>query len=290
MDASEGKPEWLKKRLSNIETINETAELLKKLSLNTVCDGADCPNRSECYAKKTATFMILGSVCTRQCRFCAVSKGEPEKLDVHEPYNIGKASKELGLKHIVITSVTRDDIDDGGAEHFAQTVHEIRTQNPYSTVELLIPDLKGNWNALKVIVDSKPDVLNHNIETVPSLYMEVRPQANYKRSLELLSKVKEFDPSILTKSGIMVGLGEKEQEIYEVMDDLRKVDCDILTIGQYLQPSKEHIQLKEYIHPNKFEQYKKAAEDKGFKHTASGPFVRSSFNASIALNKIIESL
>lgn len=269
-----------------MDVIEDTAALLKDLSLHTVCDGADCPNRCECYAKKTATFMILGSVCTRQCRFCAVSKGSPELLDTNEPANIGKACKALGLKHAVVTSVTRDDLPDGGAAHFARTVHEIRKQNPGTAVELLIPDLNGNWDDLKTIMDSKPDVLNHNIETVPALYTKVRPQADYERSLDLLKKAKALDCSIFTKSGIMVGLGENDEEIYEVMDDLRRSDCDILTIGQYLQPSDQHIQLKEYIHPEKFAAYKETAERKGFQYVAAGPFVRSSYHASSGLEKI----
>jgi lipoic acid synthetase len=280
------KPEWLKKRLPNINEIEDTASLLKNLSLNTVCDGAECPNRCECYSKKTATFMILGSVCTRRCRFCAVSKGDPTSVDPLEPINIGKASKELGLKHVVVTSVTRDDLPDGGAGHFALTVHEIRKQNPSATIELLIPDLNGDWDSLKIVVDSMPDVLNHNVETVPTLYTEVRPQANYDRSLNLINKVKEFGLKIFTKSGIMLGLGEKDEEVYAVMDDLRKSGCDILTIGQYLQPSSQHIPLKEYIRPEKFEAMKSIAESKGFLYVSSGPFVRSSYNASLSLAKI----
>lgn len=280
------RPEWLKKRISNIDKVDDTAILLKDLSLNTVCDGADCPNRCECYANRTATFMILGNVCTRQCRFCAVTKGNPELLDPDEPSNIGKACKELGLKHVVVTSVTRDDLPDGGAVHFAHTVHAIRWQNSSSTIELLISDLNGNWDALKTITDSRPDVLNHNIETVPSLYAKVRPQASYKRSLELLKKVKELDCKILTKSGIMVGLGEKDAEVYRVMDDLRKHGCDILTIGQYLQPTNQHIKLKEYVHPDKFEKYRIEAEKRGFNFVSSGPFVRSSYNASLSLDHI----
>lgn len=286
MDEKMKKPEWLKKRVKNIENIEETAKLLRSLSLHTVCEGAECPNISECFGNKTATFMIMGGVCTRQCRFCAVTKGEPQKLDEQEPVNIGKASKELNLKHIVITSVTRDDIPDGGAEHFAKTVNEIRKQNPLSTIELLIPDLQGDWDALKTIINAKPDILNHNLETVPSLYEEVRPQANYYRSLELLKKVKDFNPSIYSKSGIMLGLGEKDDEIYQVMDDLREIECDIITIGQYLRPSNEHIELKEYVHPDKFEEYRKVALKKGFKYAASGPFVRSSYNASLGMDEI----
>lgn len=286
MDENMKKPEWLKKRVNNIENIEETVKLLRSLSLHTVCEGAECPNISECFGNKTATFMIMGDVCTRQCRFCAVLKGRPQKLDPQEPINIGKASEKLSLKHIVVTSVTRDDISDGGAEHFAKTTYEIRKHNPLSTVELLIPDLQGNWDALKIIIDESPDILNHNLETVPSLYEEVRPQANYYRSLELLSKAKDSNPSIFTKSGIMVGLGELDKELYRVMDDLREIQCDILTIGQYLRPSQEHIELKQYVHPDKFEEYRKAALQKGFKYVASGPFVRSSYNASLGMDQV----
>jgi len=280
------KPEWIKARISNMEQIEETMSILRGLSLNTVCEGAQCPNIGECFGKKTATFMIMGEVCTRRCRFCAVPKGEAQCLDLKEPANIGLACSKLGLKHVVVTSVTRDDIHDGGASHFAETVHEIKRQNPQTTIELLIPDLKGDWEALKVITDSKPNILNHNLETVPLLYEDVRPQADYKRSLELLQKVKSFDSKIFTKSGIMLGLGEKEEDVLQVMDDLVSVDCDILTIGQYLQPSSSHIELKEYIHPDKFAEYERIGKEKGFKYVASGPLVRSSFNASIGMEKM----
>lgn len=280
------KPDWLKKRISKISEIEKTVNLLKKLSLHTVCESAACPNMGECFGNKTATFMILGNECTRQCRFCAVSKGTPGAINLDEPANIGKASAEMGLKHIVVTSVTRDDISDGGASHFAKTVFEIRKYIPLSTVELLIPDLRGDHKALKIIVDSKPDILNHNIETVPSLYETVRPQADYTRSLKLLYQVKEFDDTIYTKSGMMVGLGETDKEISKVMDDLRQVNCDILTIGQYLPPSKQHIEIKEYVHPDKFLKYQEIAEEKGFLFVASGPFVRSSYHAAIGINRI----
>lgn len=239
-----------------MNAINDTASFFKDLSPHTVCDGADCPNRCECYAQKTATFLILRSVCTRQCRFCAVTKGNSELLDPNEPANIGMASKKLEIKHAIVTSVTRDDLADGGTVHFAHTVHAIRWQNPSSMIELLIPDLNGNWDSLKITTGSKPDVLNHNVETVPALYTQVRPQVNYERSLALLKKVKEFDRSILTKSGIMVGLDEKDDQVYKVMDDLRSSGCDILTIGQYLQPSNQHIRIKEYVHPEKLETYR----------------------------------
>lgn len=280
------KPEWLKKRFGNVEAIELTAALLEELSLNTVCDGADCPNRCECYSNKTATFMILGSICTRKCRFCAVTKGAPELVNPLEPKNIGKACRELKLKHVVVTSVTRDDLPDGGATHFAQTVEQIKSQNPGASVELLIPDLEGNWEALKTILDANPDVLNHNVETVPELYGKVRPLANYRRSLELLQKSKELRPDILIKSGIMVGLGETKEAVLDVMRDLREIDCDIMTIGQYLQPSKEHLELKEYVHPDVFAEYKAQAENLGFQYVASGPFVRSSYNAAQSIDVI----
>lgn len=280
------KPKWLKKRISNLDKIEETTLLMKTLSLNTVCAGADCPNIGECYANGTATFMILGSECTRRCKFCVVSKGKPELLNAEEPMNVGKASKTMNLKHTVVTSVTRDDLIDGGAEHFAETVAEIRKHNPNSTIELLIPDLCGDWEALKTILDSKPDIINHNIETVSSLYGKVRPEANYLRSLELLKKVKEYNPKIYTKSGIMVGLGENEEEMVRTIIDLRSVDCDILTIGQYLQPSDKHLEVAEYITPSEFEIYEKYAKLKGFKFVASGTFVRSSYNAGEALTAI----
>ena len=280
------RPDWLTVRISNIEAIEETVGILKRLSLNTVCDGAQFPNIGECFGNRTATFMILGNVCTRQCRFCAVTKGEPVKVDPKEAENIGIACKEMDLKHVVVTSVTRDDLPDGGAEHFANTVRAIRRHNPASTIEVLIPDLKGNWEALKTIVESRPDIINHNLETVSTLYDTVRPQADYQRSLELLKRVKDLDQNIYTKSGIMVGLGEKEEDIYILMDDLRKIGCDILTIGQYLRPSQLHIEIKEYIHPDLFEKYQEEAEKKGFRYVASGPFVRSSYNAAKGINTL----
>ncbi len=280
------KPEWLTKRVTNLKVIEDTAEMLEKLNLHTVCDGADCPNRCECYGNKTATFMILGSVCTRQCRFCAVTKGMPELLDPDEPKHVAIACRELGLKHVVVTSVTRDDLYDGGAKQFADTVREIKKENPEATVELLIPDLRGDWKALELILDAKPDILNHNVETVPEMYQMVRPQADYLRSLELLKTVKELNPDMLTKSGIMVGLGETEIQVERVMDDLRRIGCDILTIGQYLQPTDEHLELVEYIHPNQFDQYRTIGMGKGFRYVASGTFVRSSYNAAMCMEEL----
>lgn len=273
------KPEWLKKKINLSEEITSTERLIEKLGLNTVCEGALCPNRNECFTNKTATFMILGNNCTRNCRFCAVTKGKPEQLNLNEPLLVGEAAKLLGLKHIVVTSVTRDDLEDGGARHFAHTVVEIRNQNPEATIELLIPDLQGNWEALKIIIDAQPNILNHNLETVPSLYPVVRPEANYHRSLELLNRTKELNPYMITKSGIMVGLGENEEEIVSLMDDLREINVDMLTIGQYLSPSQEHLKVVEYIRPEQFDKYSAIGYKKGFKHVSSGVFVRSSYHA-----------
>ena len=228
----------------------------------------------------------MGEICTRNCRFCAIKTGKPQELNSKEPENIGRACRELGLKHVVITSVTRDDLEDGGARQYAETVNQIRRFNSKATIELLIPDMIGDWDSLEIILDSKPDILNHNVETVPRLYSEVRPEAVYKRSLELLKKVKEYDSKIFTKSGIMLGLGEKDSEIITVMDELKSFDCDILTIGQYLQPSRGHILLKEYIHPDKFKEYETIGLEKGFRYVSSGPFVRSSFNASLGMDEM----
>jgi lipoic acid synthetase len=273
------KPEWLKMKAPDEAVLNKMENMLKELSLHTVCESANCPNIGKCFRHRTATFMVMGSTCTRNCRFCAVNKGLPEKLDPEEPQNVALASKKLGLKHTVITSVTRDDLEDGGASHFVEIIKAMRRENPESTVELLIPDLKGNWSALKKIIDAKPDILNHNIETVEPLYKKVRPMAIYSRSIELLKQVKIFDKDVYTKCGIMLGLGETEQQVLKVMDDLLEVGCDILTIGQYLRPSKNHLPVFEYITPQKFEKYKKIAIEKGFKFVASGPYVRSSYKA-----------
>jgi lipoyl synthase len=281
------KPEWLKIK-ANTNDILEMEKLLKVLSLHTVCEGAACPNIGECFKNKTATFMILGENCTRNCRFCQVTKGIVQPLNPEEPENVAKASKQLGLKHIVVTSVTRDDLKDGGAEFFAQTIHHIREYLPHSSVEVLIPDFQGDITALYTVLDAKPDILNHNIETVPELYHEVRPMAAYERSLELLKRVKEYNPHIYTKSGLMVGFGETKQQIQSVMDDLREMDCDILTIGQYLQPSKAHLRVVEYITPEQFDEYRLIGLEKGFKYVASGPLVRSSYNAVEGMNVLSE--
>mgnify|MGYP000877802421 CR=1 FL=1 len=276
-------PGWFKVSY-NKDAVNEVNSILADLKLNTVCREANCPNLGECYKKHTATFMILGSICTRHCRFCNVSKGCAEEVDLEEPEHLAEAVKKLGLKHVVITSVTRDDLDDGGATHFANTIHAVRNLNPDTAIEVLIPDFKGSCECLDIVINANPDVINHNIETVKSLYDKVRPQANYERSLNVIKYIRERAPHITTKTGIMVGLGETEAQVYEVMDDSIKAGCDVFTIGQYLRPSEKHIEMKEYVAPEKFAEYKAAGESKGFKYIASSPLVRSSYRAEEALN------
>ena len=283
---SKNKPEWLKIRIKSGANTGNVSSILKKYTLNSVCAEADCPNAYECFSRGTATFMILGKNCTRNCKFCKVIKAEPEELNPIEPINIAKAIKEMDLKHTVITSVTRDDLPDGGAGHFASTISEIKKNCPNVTIEVLIPDFKGEYDSLKKVVEAKPDVLNHNVETISNLYSSVRPMAVYKRSLELLKRVKEIDDSIFTKSGFMVGLGENAEQVIELLKDLKKVNCDIITIGQYLQPSKEHYEVKEYVKPSKFKIYEIIARNMGFKFVAAGPFVRSSYHAEDGLNSL----
>lgn len=278
----EKKPEWLKVSY-NKEAVEEVSGLMAKLKLNTVCKEANCPNLGECYKKRTATFMILGNICTRHCRFCNVGSGVVEAVDPKEPQHLAEAVKELDLKHVVITSVTRDDLADGGAGHFADTIKAVRKLNPGVTIEVLIPDLQGVEKHLDIVIAAKPDVINHNVETVRELYPEVRPEADYDRSMQVIQYVKTKAPQIKTKTGIMVGLGETEEQIYQVMDDSLKAGCDIFTIGQYLQPSSKHIAVKAYVTPEKFEKYKTIGEAKGFHYIASSPLVRSSYRAEEAL-------
>jgi lipoic acid synthetase len=287
MTEKKGNLYWLRRTLPDQRVLDRMDELLEGLNLHTVCDSALCPNRGECFKKGTATFIILGDICTRNCGFCAVKKGKPLPLDPEEPYHIAQAVRHLQLKHIVVTSVTRDDLPDGGAEHFAETIIEIKKQLPKSTIEVLVPDFKGSWEALQRVIDAQPEVINHNIETVNRLYRLVRPKAVYKRSLELLRQVKIRDKNIISKSGIMVGLGEEEEEIIQVMKDLREVDGDILTIGQYLRPSPLHLRVQNYIHPDKFEEYQKTGMSLGFKYVASAPLVRSSYHAGEILKDIL---
>ncbi|HBC95845.1 MAG TPA: lipoyl synthase [Clostridium sp.] len=277
------KPDWLKIKIRGGESSGEVKNILKKYSLNTVCREANCPNRMECFSRKRATFMILGKNCTRNCTFCNVNKAKPERVDEREPLNIARAIDRLGLRHAVITSVTRDDLEDGGAYHFARVIEEIKKLKKNITIEVLIPDFKGDRCALKKVVDAKPDVINHNVETAPRLYKDVRPMAIYERSLNLLNDVKELDGSIFTKSGFMLGLGEEREDVIGLLKDLRKVDCDIVTIGQYLAPSSKHHPVEEYVHPSVFEEYRKIGLELGFKYVASSPLVRSSYRAEEAL-------
>lgn len=281
------KPDWLRIRVRGDHKFAETENILRKLSLNTVCEEANCPNRLECFNKKTATFMILGRTCTRNCTFCNVEKNPPEPVNPEEPENVAKAAAEMKLKHVVITSVTRDDLPDGGAGHFARVIEELRKLDDKVIIEVLIPDFKGDKEALLKVVKARPDIINHNIETVPMLYDEVRPMAVYERSLELLLNVKKYDKDILTKSGIMLGLGEKKEQVIDVLKDLRKVECDLLTIGQYLAPSRKHHPVVEYIHPDIFEEYRKLGYDLGFKYVASAPLVRSSYHAAEAVSDLL---
>lgn len=280
------RPEWLKVKYKVGANYTEVSELLENLNLNTVCHEAACPNVGECFNRRTATFMILGKVCTRACTFCNVSTGNPDDINSAEPGNVAKAVKKLNLKHTVITSVTRDDLSDGGSAHFAQTIRAIRQTSPQTVIEVLIPDFRGNEEALDSVIASGPDIINHNVETIPSLYSEVRPQADYQQSLNLLKSVKLKSSEIYTKSGLMVGLGEKQEDVLDVMKDLRDANCDFLTIGQYLSPSKEHHPVVEWIHPDIFEYYNKTAFEYGFLHASCAPLVRSSYLADEAMENL----
>ncbi len=275
------KPPWLKKSLPKGGDYQKVRNLLSRAKLHTVCQEANCPNMFECFSKDTATFMILGSVCTRNCRFCNISQKEPISVDSDEPMRVAKAVQDLNLKYVVVTSVTRDDLDDGGAFQFANTIKAIKsTISDTIKIEVLIPDFQGNFKALKIVVDANPDVLNHNIETVPSLYPTARPEADYQQSLDLFKNVKSIDSSMTVKSGIMVGLGETMEELAQTMKDLYNNCCDIITIGQYLQPTKNHLKVQKYYSPEEFKIIEDKARQIGFKKIASGPFVRSSYNAS----------
>ena len=273
------KPSWIRVKIKNSSVFLETKKIVKEKGLFTVCEEAGCPNISECWSKKHATLMIMGDTCTRACAFCNVKTGIPMELDVFEPLKVANTVKELGLSHVVITSVDRDDLEDGGAQHFANVVYKIRDKNPSTTIEILTPDFLKKGDAYKIVADSNPDVFNHNLETVPSLYLKVRPGSRYFNSLELLSKVKTYRPKMFTKSGLMVGLGETKDEICQVMDDLRCANVDFLTIGQYLQPTDKHYPIKNFITPEEFETYKNIAYSKGFLLVASSPLTRSSYHA-----------
>ncbi|MCS6801205.1 MAG: lipoyl synthase [Chloroflexota bacterium] len=273
------RPAWLKVRIGAGENFRELKQLMRDLDLHTVCEEAHCPNIGECWGHRTATFMILGRVCTRACAYCAVETGLPQGLDLFEPQRVALAVKKMGLRHAVITSVQRDDLPDGGASLFAATVRRIRALNPGCTIELLIPDFKGSAEALATVLEELPDILNHNIETVPRLFKRARPGGRYARSLQLLARSKEIAPSVPTKSGLMVGLGETIEEVRQTLRDLRAVGVDIVTIGQYLRPSPQHLPVDRYVHPDEFAELKEYALSLGFAHCESGPLVRSSYHA-----------
>jgi len=273
------KPEWLKARAPAGENYHDLKRLARSLGLHTVCESAHCPNIGECWHHKTATFMMLGNLCTRRCGFCAVPKGRPEPIDFDEPRRVAEAVAALGLQHAVITSVNRDDDLVGGARVFAMVIDEIRRQAPGCRVEVLIPDFRGDWDALNVVLATKPDVLNHNTETVPRLYRQVRKGALYERSLELLRRSKQTHPDVPTKTGLMLGLGEEKDEVLATLKDLASQGTDILTLGQYLQPTREHLPIVRYLHPDEFAEFKIAGEAMGFKHVEAGPLVRSSYHA-----------
>ena len=271
------RPEWLKAKIPGGENYARLKSLIDTNRLHTVCEEARCPNMGECWNHGTATFMILGDVCTRSCGFCAVKTGKPTELDANEPYRVAEAVKIMGVRHAVITSVNRDELYDGGAQIFAETIRQVRTINPATKIEVLIPDFKGEEFALDIVLDAFPDILNHNMETVPRLYHIVRPQAKYSQSLEVLDRAKR--KGFLTKTGLMLGIGERTEEVVEVMRDLQKVKCDILTLGQYLQPTKEHLPVDRFVHPDEFRMLKENGMQMGFKHVESGPLVRSSYHA-----------
>ena len=273
------KPDWIRVKAPVSRGFNETREIVRSKNLHTVCEEAACPNIGECWDKKHATMMIRGDTCTRACAFCNVKTGMPSALDPQEPAHVGEAVAEMGLNHVVITSVDRDDLEDGGAEHFAQVVRAIRAAAPGTTIEILTPDFLRKDGAAEIVIDSKPDVFNHNLETVPRLYLSIRPGARYYHSMRLLEKVKERDPQMFTKSGIMVGLGETREEVMQVMDDMRSAGVDFITIGQYLQPTRKHAAIDRFVHPDEFKSYETMARAKGFLMVSSSPLTRSSHHA-----------
>jgi len=273
------KPEWIKVRLPAGEGYGRVKKLMRSHGLNTVCEEAMCPNIGECWSKGTATFLLMGDTCTRSCGFCHIKTGRPPTLDEDEPRRVAESVEVLNLSHCVLTSVNRDELPNGGAHIFANTITEIRKRVPNCTIEVLIPDFKGNRPALKEVMDAQPEILNHNTETVPRLYRTVRPQANYQQTLRVLSGAKELDPEAVTKTGIMVGLGETKEEIIQIMRDWREHNVDIVTIGQYLRPTKLHLPIYRYVHPDEFAEYKEIGREMGFKWVESGPLVRSSYHA-----------
>lgn len=280
------KPDWIRVKAPQSPGYIATRDLMRANNLHTVCEEAACPNIGECWSQKHATMMILGDTCTRACAFCNIKTGVPNKVDPKEPHNVAVAVAKLGLKHVVITSVDRDDLDDGGASHFAQCIEYIRTTSPETTVEILTPDFRRKDGNLEIVVKARPDVFNHNIETVPRLYQRIRPGARYFHSLNLLKKVKEINPSIFTKSGIMVGLGETKEEVLQVMDDFRSADIDFITIGQYLQPTPNHAPVDRFVTPDEFRYYERVAKTKGFLMVSASPLTRSSYHADADFAKM----
>lgn len=275
-------PHWLRVKVGKGHQGQRTRRVIARCGVHTVCQEARCPNIGECYAQHTATFLILGDVCTRNCRFCAVKHGKPAPVDPEEPMRVAEAAVELGLDFVVVTSVTRDDLPDGGAAHFAATIRAIRDRLPEAGVEVLVPDFRGSEEALAMVMEAEPTVLNHNVETVARLQGRVRPEASYERSLRVLATAKKLRPDVPTKSGLMVGVGETDQEIYDTLKDLRTVGCDIVTVGQYLRPTRRHLAVDRYVEPEKFAEYGRWAQELGFKYVASDPFVRSSYRAAEA--------
>ena len=282
------KPAWIRVKAPSAPAYHETRALMRGLNLNTVCEEAACPNIGECWAKKHATFMILGSVCTRACAFCNVATGRPDLLDPHEPDHVADAVAKLGLEHVVVTSVDRDDLDDGGAAQFVRVIERIRAAAPATTIEILTPDFLNKDGAVEAVAAARPDVFNHNLETVPRLYPRIRPGARYFHSLRLLQRVKEIDSTLFTKSGVMVGLGETREELYQVMDDLRSAGADFLTLGQYLQPTPKHAAIDRFVPPAEFEDYKRMAYGKGFLMVAASPLTRSSYHAGDDFRRLRE--
>ena len=282
------KPDWIRSKIINSKVFFETKKVVNQNNLVTVCQEANCPNITECWSKKHATFMIMGDTCTRACAFCDVKTGKPGELDIYEPIKISNAVKKLNLSHVVITSVDRDDLNDGGSDHFFKVITQVRNKNPKTSIEVLTPDFLRKGESYRKVIAANPDVFNHNIETVPRLYISVRPGARYFSSLELLKNVKKYDKKIFTKSGLMVGLGESKNEIIQVMDDLRSAEVDFLTIGQYLQPSVKHFPLIRYYHPDEFKELYDIAKNKGFLLVSSSPLTRSSYHADADFKKLQE--
>ena len=272
-------PEYLKRGIVDTDKTKNVRTILKSKCLNTVCEAARCPNKSECYTKNTATFLIMGTICTRNCRFCNIEGGVPVGLDIKEPGHIAEAVRDLNLKYVVITSVTRDDIEDGGARHFANVLAEIKKLSPDVRIEVLTPDFKGNTDAIDTVIKASPNVFNHNIETVPELYNKARPMAKYERSIEFLKYIKDKEPKMLTKTGLMVGLGETKEQLVRVFKDLKDINCDIVTIGQYIQPSKKHLEVVKYYEPYEYDELTSIAKEIGIKHTFFSPLTRSSYKA-----------